>query len=107
MLTGWFRNQVAEKVDILGLTRKSSTPGEPIPETVIQSQVECIIRRQGEDTQSPPVTTRDTSYRCYLIGSQKPEVSQIVKRDNGERLTILTKPERFKNLIFFDCQHKS
>ena len=107
MLTGWFRGQVAEKIDILALTRRSSIPGESIPETVIQTQVECILRRKSEDTLSPPVTSKDASYRCYLIGGQKPEVSQIVKRDDGERLTILTKPERFKNLIFFDCQHKS
>lgn len=107
MLSGWFRKQRGEKVDILGLSRKSSTPGNTIPETVIQSQLQCMLSPQGDDTINPPVTSKSLNYKCYLFEGDKPEVSQIVKRDTGERLTILTKPEKIRGVIVFNCQHKS
>ena len=107
MLTGGFRKQVAEKVDILDLSRKASTPGSAIPETTAQSQVECILIRKREASQVEPSTTQDTMYRCYLLNGEVPEVAQLIKRSDGERLTILTKPEKYKNIFFFDCQHKS
>ena len=107
MLTGAFRQQVAEKVDILELSRKSSTPGSPIPEATVQSQVECRLSRKSEDSQAAPATTQGALYRCYLFDGESPTVSQVIKRSDGERLTILTKPEEFNNIIFFDCQHTS
>ena len=107
MLTGAFRQQVAEKVDVLNLSRKSSTPGSAIPETTAQSQVECLLIRKREASQAAPTTTQDAMYRCYLLEGEEPVVSQLIKRSDGERLTILTKPEKFNNIIFFDCQHKS
>ena len=107
MLTGAFRQQFAEKVDVLDLSRKSSTPGSAIPETIAQSQVECILVRKKESSQAAPATTQDTMYRCYLFDGEKPTVSQIIKRSDGERLTVLTKPEKFNSIILFDCQHTS
>ena len=107
MLTGAFRKQVAEKVDILDLSRKASTPGSAIPETTAQSQVECLLIRKREASQAEPSTTQDTMYRCYLLEGETPTVAQLIKRSDGERLTILTKPEKYKNIIYFDCQHKS
>ena len=107
MLTGAFRRQVAEKVDILDLSRKSSTPGSAIPETTAQSQVECLLIRKSEDSQAAPATTQEAMYRCYLFSSVTPTVSQLIKRSSGERLTVLTKPEKFNNIIFFDCRHTS
>ena len=107
MLSGAFRQQLAEKVDILDLSRKASTPGSAIPEITAQSQVECLLVRKRENSQAEPGTTQDTMYRCYLLDGDAPEVSQLVKRSDGERLTILTKPEKFNGIILFDCQHKS
>ena len=107
MLSRLFRDHVAETVDILDLSRKASTPGSAIPETTAHSQVDCILVRKREASQSEPATTQDTMYRCYLLNSETPEVAQLIKRSDGERLTILTKPEKYKNIIFFDCQHKS
>ena len=105
MLSGAFRRQRAEKVDILELSRKSSTPGSAIPEATVQSQVECALVRKKENSQAEPGTTQDTMYRCYLLDGDAPTVSQLIKRSDGERLTILTKPETFNSIIFFDCQH--
>ena len=107
MLSGWFRKQLSEKVDIIEFLRKNSTPGYPIPEEIVQSQLECILDRKGENTESVPTTTQDTLYRCYLFQGNEPKVSQIIKRADGERLVILTKPEKFRRLIAFDCQHIS
>ena len=106
MLSGAFRRQRAEKVDILELSRNSSTPGSAIPETTVQSQVECALVRKKENAQAEPTTTQDTMYRCYLFEGETPSVSQLIKRSDGERLTILTKPEKFKDTIYFDCQHQ-
>ena len=102
-----FMDLRAEPVDVLDLSRKMSVPGESIPETVAQSQVECFLVRKGDTSLSAPTTTQDTMYRCYLLDGETPEVSQLIKRADGERLTILTKPEKYDNIIFFDCQHKS
>ena len=107
MLSGAFRKQVAEKVDILNLSRKNSIPGSPIPETTSQSQVECILSRKGNDSLSPPTTSKNLLYGCHLINGELPKVSQIIKRANGERLTILTIPEKVIDIIVFDCQHTS
>ena len=105
MLTGAFRRREGEKVDIIDLSRKNSTPGSSIPETVVQSQIECVLIRKAEDSQSAPVTSKNTSYRCYLFEGEAPDVSQIIKRSNDERLTILTDPEEYKHMIYFDCLH--
>ena len=107
MLSGAFRRQRAEKVDILDLSRKASTPGSAIPETTAQSQVECLLVRKRENSQAEPTTTQESMYRCYLFEGETPSVSQLIKRSDGERLTILTKPEKFNGIILFDCQHKS
>ena len=107
MLTGWFRKEAGETIDVLGLSRKNSTPGSAIPETIVQSQIECVLVRKSDDTASPPVTTKTALYRCFLFGDEVPEVSQVIKRSDDERLTILTKPEIFNGVVFFDCQHTS
>ena len=105
MLTGSFRRQKSEKIDIVDLTRKNSLPGNAIPEITVQSQIECVLIRKKEDSQLAPVTSKDTMYRCYLFEGQVPHISQIIKRNDNERLTILTKPEKYRNMIFFDCLH--
>ena len=107
MLSGAFRKQVAEKVDILGLARKNSTPGSSIPETILQSQVECILSKKGEDGLSEPTITKNLLWGCHLINGEMPKVTQIIKRKNGERLTITTTPEYVIDIIVFDCQHTS
>ena len=107
MLSSLTRRRVAEKVDILEVDRKNSTPGSSIPETTVQSQVVCLLRRKSDDTEDAPVTTKTSTYRCHLIDAVEPKVSQIVRRSNGEKLTILTKPEKVKRYISFDVQHQS
>ena len=107
MITGAFRRREGEKVNILGLLRKSAIPGNSIPETIIQSQIECVLIRKDDDSQLAPATTKDTLYRCYLFEGDAPKVSQIIERADDERLTILTKPEKYRNMFYFDCQHQS
>ena len=107
MLTALFRKERAEKVDILDVSRKQSIPGETITESTIQSQLECILSRQGDDSESAPTTTQQTLYQCYLFDGEMPEVAQTIKRDNGERFSVLTKPRKRNGIIVFNAQHIS
>ena len=107
MLTGHFRKRHAEKVDIVVLEKKNAVPGNAIPERIVQTQLESVIVRSTEASQAEPTVTKNMTYQCYLFEGVKPEVSQIVKRSTGEKLTILTEPEQIRETIFFDCQHYS
>lgn len=101
-----FKDEVGELVDVIALSRRSSTPGEAIPETTVQTGIECFLVEKRDEAQAAPVTTKDATYTCYFLEGTAPEVSQIIKRSTGEQLTILTKPRTYDNIIFFECQHQ-
>ena len=107
MISGAFKNHIAEKVDILDIARRTSTPGRAVPESTIQSNLDCILVRKSESTETAPVTTQMSLYRVYLLEGTAPSVSQRVKRSDNERLTIVTKPRKFRQIYFFDAQHTS
>lgn len=107
MLDGWFRNQVSERIHFERLSQRTSTPGSAAAATRTQSNVECVLVRQRENRISAPVTSQNTLYRCYMLEGDIPEVSQVLIRGDGERLTIVTKPETFNGIFYFDAQHTS
>ena len=104
MLTGAFRNEVSEKVNIFETAPRSSIPGQGVSETIVQHQIEAILNPKSSPSESAPTITTDEQFTCYLMEGNKPKVSQIVERASGERLTILSEPRRFKGVFFFDCQ---
>ena len=105
MLTGRMRKEKGEKIDIVSVLRKSATPGESLPETTVQSQIIAIFAQQSEDTLSAPITTKAAVYTCYLFEGMPPKVAQILKRNTGEQLSIITEPKHFNGMIYFKCQH--
>lgn len=107
-----FADEVSEKVDVLSLSQKQSTPGGSIPETTVQSDVTCVLIEERSDIERSPSATRrafpvvpqDTLYNTYFLDGMKPEVSQILKRSNGERLTVMNEPREAFGVIFFLAQ---
>lgn len=113
--TDELRREVTERIDIFEVSQKQSTPGSSIPESVVQTGVEALFEERSENTRTTarnyrefaPGISQNIVYTCYIFDSPAPAVSQIIKRADGERLTIMTKPQTYKNVSWFDCQHTS
>lgn len=115
MLTARMRRQLSENIDILDVERKQSTPGSAIPTSAVQSGLRCVFLERTENVRATvrnsvelaPATSQSIIYTCYLFDGVKPTVGQLLRRDTGEKLSVMTDPKKVRGVIYFECLHVS